>query len=62
MAVKGDRITRRTLAQLADCLNEEKPLPYFFDIVHYNALEQQALIDLINRVGVVIYARATLPP
>ncbi|MGB3312067.1 MAG: nucleotidyltransferase domain-containing protein [Nodosilinea sp.] len=30
LALKGDRITHRTVAALADCLNEDKPLPYFF--------------------------------
>lgn len=30
LAIKGDRVTHSTMAQLADCLNEEKPLPYFF--------------------------------
>ena len=43
LAVKGDRVTRRTIAQLANCLNEEKPLPYF-------------------RVGVAIYAKASVSP
>lgn len=62
LAVKGDRITHRTLAQLADLLNEELPLPYFFDIVHYNGLESQPLVDHIDRVGVVIYNRANALP
>lgn len=56
LAVKGDRITYRTIAQFADLLNEELPLPYFFDVVHYNTLDQP-LIDHIDRVGVVIYDR-----
>jgi hypothetical protein len=30
LAVKGDRVTHRTLARLADRLNEEMPLPYFW--------------------------------
>lgn len=59
LAVKGDRITHRTIAQLADTLNEALPLPYFFDVVHYNTLESQPLADHIDRVGVVIYGRAT---
>lgn len=58
LAVKGDRITHRTIAQFADLLNEELPLPYFFDVVHYNTLDQP-LIDHIDRVGVVIYDRAS---
>ncbi|MBD2230621.1 nucleotidyltransferase domain-containing protein [Phormidium tenue] len=61
LAVKGDRITRRTLAQLADLLNEELPLPYFFDVVHYNSLDQP-LVDHIDRVGVVLYDRANALP
>ncbi|PZU96054.1 MAG: DNA polymerase III subunit beta [Leptolyngbya sp.] len=59
LAVKGDRITHRTIAQLADLLNEELPLPYYFDVVHYNGLESQPLADPIDRVGVVIYDRAS---
>jgi predicted nucleotidyltransferase len=38
LAVKGDRIPRRTIAQLADILNEEMPLPYCFDVVDYGTL------------------------
>ncbi|MBW4461649.1 MAG: nucleotidyltransferase domain-containing protein [Nodosilinea sp. WJT8-NPBG4] len=59
LAVKGDRITHRTIAQFADLLNEELPLPYFFDVVHYNSLENQPLADHIDRAGVVIYDRAS---
>ncbi len=59
LAVKGDRITHRTITQLADLLNEELPLPYFFDVVHYKTLESQPLVDHIDRVGAVIYDRAS---
>ncbi|MBD1873206.1 nucleotidyltransferase domain-containing protein [Nodosilinea sp. FACHB-131] len=58
LAVKGDRVTHRTIAQFADLLNEELPLPYFFDVVHYSGLDQP-LTDHIDRVGVVIYDRAS---
>jgi uncharacterized protein len=62
LAVKGDRVTHRTIAQLADVLNEEIPLPYFFDVIHYDSLESQAPADhplaaYIDRVGIVIYDR-----
>lgn len=62
LAVKGDRITHRTIAQLADALNEDLPLPYFFDIVHYNSLESPPLLEHIDRVGVVLYDRANALP
>jgi predicted nucleotidyltransferase len=58
LAVKGDRITHRTVAQLADLLNEDTPLPYYFDIVHYDALEIAPLVEHIDRIGIVIYDRA----
>jgi predicted nucleotidyltransferase len=55
LAVKGDRVTHRTLARLADRLNEETPLPYFFDVVHYDSLDDSAIVEHIDRVGLVIY-------
>ena len=61
-AVKGDRVSPRIVAQLADCLNEETPLPYFFDVVHYETLDNQALVDHIDRVGIVIYSAGQTAP
>ena len=62
LAVKGDRVSPRNVAQLADCLNEETPLPYFFDVVHYETLDNQALVDHIDRVGIVIYSAGQTAP
>lgn len=55
LAIKGNRVTPRTVAALADGLNEEKPLPYFFDVVHYDRLDCAQLKDHIDRVGIVIF-------
>jgi predicted nucleotidyltransferase len=62
LAVKGDRVSPRIVAQLADCLNEETLLPYFFDVVHYETLDNQALVDHIDRVGIVIYSAGQTAP
>jgi uncharacterized protein len=62
LAIRGDRITPRTVADLADCLNEDKPLPYFFDVVHYETLEEPRLIEHIDRVGIVIFQRSPYSP
>ena len=62
LAVKGDRVSPRIVAQLADCLNEETPLPYLFDVVHYETLDNQALVDHIDRVGIVIYSAGQTAP
>jgi uncharacterized protein len=55
LAVKGGLITHTTVNQLSDCLNEEKPLPYFFDIVHFDSLSDVPLLEHIERVGIVIF-------
>ncbi|MCY7332671.1 MAG: nucleotidyltransferase domain-containing protein [Pseudanabaena sp. CAN_BIN31] len=52
LAIKGDRLTYEITARFADCLNEEKPLPYFFDVVHYEAIAEPMLKVHIDRVGI----------
>ena len=54
LAIKGDRITYEITARFADCLNEEKPLPYFFDVLHYEAIAESKLKEHIDRVGMRI--------
>jgi uncharacterized protein len=54
LAIKGDRITYEITARFADCLNEEKPLPYFFDVVHYDAIATPKLKEHIDRIGIKI--------
>jgi uncharacterized protein len=55
LAIKGKRITHTTVNRLSDYLNEETPLPYFFDIVHYDTLSDVPLLEHIERVGIVIF-------
>jgi predicted nucleotidyltransferase len=57
LAIKGPAVCYETAIRLADLLNEEKPLPYFFDVLHYEAIVDQSLLEHIDRVGVVLYAR-----
>ncbi len=51
LAIKGRAVTPETIQRLSFLLNEELPLPYFFDVVHYEALENQSLVEHIDRVG-----------
>jgi predicted nucleotidyltransferase len=64
LAIKGDAVTYETALRLAEVLNEETPLPYFFDVLHYEAIAEPRLIEHIDRVGVVIYspAETNTPP
>lgn len=51
LAIKGRAVTGETVKRLSFLLNEELPLPYFFDVVHYEALENRQLIEHIDRIG-----------
>jgi hypothetical protein len=44
---------------LNDMLNEEKPLPYYFDVLHHESISEQRLVEHIDRAGIVIYAKDT---
>lgn len=59
LAVKGEAVTYETAVRLAVLLNEERPLPYFFDVVNYNTINEPALKDHIDRVGVVVFDRSS---
>ncbi len=58
LAIKGKEISDKTPKRLSAMLNEELPLPYFIDIVHYETIRNQDLIDHIERVGEIIYRKA----
>lgn len=51
LAIKGGSVTGETISRLNFLLNEELPLPYFFDVVHYESLKNQALVEHIDRIG-----------
>lgn len=53
LAVKG--CSEDDAGRLSAQLNEETVLPYFFDVVVYETIQSQDLIEHIDRVGVKIY-------
>ena len=57
IAIQGEKVTGKTIFELDDLLNEVYPLPYFFDIVHFEKLTNQNLIDHIEKNGKVLYVR-----
>ncbi|BCS96912.1 hypothetical protein DSLASN_25440 [Desulfoluna limicola] len=52
-------MTPEQVLELKDLLEEETLIPYFFDILHYNTLQNPALKSHIDRVGKPIYQRAS---
>jgi len=57
LALIGEKVDRKIVRRLSDDLNEEYPLPYFFDIVNYNEITNEELKKHINSVGKSIYKR-----
>ncbi len=57
IAVWGHGISFSTLSRLHAILEEESPMPYFFDIVDYSHLQHQELKSHIDRVGKVFFTR-----
>ncbi|WP_291563199.1 MULTISPECIES: nucleotidyltransferase family protein [unclassified Clostridium] len=57
MVIMGNNITKDTILQLDEYLNEIYPLPYFFDIINYNEISNKKLKEHIDKVGKEIYVR-----
>lgn len=55
IAIFGENIHEKTLLGLSDLLNEQYPLPYFFDIIHYESINNPNLTKHIDEVGIEIY-------
>ncbi|WP_442765013.1 nucleotidyltransferase family protein [Sulfurospirillum cavolei] len=56
LAIKGKNIDLDTLAKLTYTLEEETNLPYFFDIVIFDKITNEALKKAIDEGGKKIYA------
>ena len=58
LALKGKRLDRTTVTHVKFVLDKELPLPYFFDVVHYDSLTTTALKAHIDDKGKVLFAVA----
>jgi predicted nucleotidyltransferase len=56
LALKGKDLESMT-ATIAGKLNDESPLPYFFDVLDYSSIDNPDLKDHIDRVGKQIYIK-----
>lgn len=55
LAIKGKNIDLDTLAKLTYTLENDTNLPYFFDVVMYDKIKDDALKKAIDESGVVLY-------
>lgn len=56
LAIKGN-ISYDTVLGLSTVLNEEKALPYFFDVINYHSITESQLIEHIDRVGIILFEK-----
>ena len=61
LALKGKRLDLTTVTHVKFVLDEELPLPYFFDVVHYDSLANADLKAYIDREGRTLYDAALMP-
>jgi len=57
IAIFGEKITKEDIFKLDDYLNEVAPLPYFFDIHHYENLLNDNIKKHIDDEGKVVFQR-----
>jgi len=55
VALKGDALDLDTLAKISYWLNEETSMPYKFDLLIYQSINDPALKEHIDRVGIEFY-------
>ena len=57
LCLKGKHLTEAQCIQFSDYLNEEAPLPYFFDVINYHEVTNIKLRQHIDQLGVMIYEK-----
>lgn len=57
IAILGNNINDKTITRLSATLNEEKPIPYFIDIVNYNSITNIQLKEHIDKEGKVLFRK-----
>ena len=55
LALVGKEVTHKVLRKVHEDLNEELPLPYFFDVLIYHEITNQELKKHIDNLGKSIY-------
>lgn len=55
LVVYGKNISQETILKLRVQLEQELPIPYFFDVTHYESISNQELKNHIDRFGQILY-------
>lgn len=57
LALVGPDVSRDTVAHIHFTLEEDSPMPFFFDVLHWNTLGNQKLKAEIERTAKLLYQR-----
>jgi len=57
LALRGSKIDSATVSRFYQLLQEELPLPFDFDVVHYDRMKNPALKQHIDGTGKILYSR-----
>lgn len=57
VCIYGKSVTERTISKLNIELNENLPIPYYFDIIYYDNIENNGLKEHIDKEGKILYLR-----
>jgi uncharacterized protein len=57
IAIKGMSLTADICVKISGILNEELPLPWQFDVIQFESINNNNLTEHINKVGLLIYSR-----
>lgn len=57
IAVKGKSLNFDLINQISYLLNEESLMPYKFDILNYHTIDNQDLLEHIDRAGIEFYSK-----
>ena len=57
LAIKGKKVTREIIIRLSGLLNEEYPIPFFFDVIHYEKINNIKLKEHIDNYGINIFKK-----
>lgn len=55
LVIVGEAISTTVVLRISDLLNEEYPLPYFFDVLSYDSIKNEKLRKHITTEGKTIY-------
>ncbi len=59
LALIGPDVKGETVRHIHFVLEEESPMPFFFDVLHWDGLSNQKLKDEIQRTAQPLYERPT---